>query len=75
MARTQPEKFTDLLGIKFRWPVDGDQLFRSVDPYTDADLNAPGHLKHFLIQEGYKRAADLLVEQSSRSRIDRDALA
>ena len=57
--------FTDLLEIDFRWPKIGDRLFSEVHPAQGgaflADLSDE---RLYRLIEGYKLAADLLVEQA-----------
>ena len=56
--------FTDLLESDFRWPKMGDKLFLEGQPAYGAFLaRHPGERLHHLT-EGYKLAADLLVEQA-----------
>jgi hypothetical protein len=68
------KNFSDLLDPKFRWPAPDDKLFVSTDADTDADLDVRFEAREFLIREGYKNAADLLVEKARESNLDRDSL-
>lgn len=56
--------FTDLLERDFRWPNIGDKLFSQSQPAYGAFLaHHTGERLHHLT-EGYKLAADLLVDQA-----------
>lgn len=56
--------FTDLLETDFKWPKIGDRLFSQTQPAYGAFLaHQPGERLYHLT-EGYKLAADLLVDQT-----------
>jgi hypothetical protein len=74
VPRRQTKNFSDLLDPKFRWPAPDDKLFVSTDANSDADLSPRFEAREFLIREGYKNAADMLVEKSRESNLDRDSL-
>ena len=57
-------KFTDLLEIDFSWPKIGDRLFSEAHPAQGAFLAAHSDERLYRLTEGYKQAADLLVEQT-----------
>lgn len=67
--------FSEILNQEFRWPKLGDQLFLSSNIGLDNAVVAKNSWArmHFMA-EGYKRAADLLVDQAIKSRPDRDFL-
>lgn len=56
--------FTDLLEIDFSWPKMGDRLFSEARPAKGAFLAAHSEDRLYRLTEGYKLAADLLVEQT-----------
>lgn len=67
--------FEELLNADFRWPQDGDNPFTvSKDWFQNATLAQNEFTRLSLMMEGYKKAADLMVEQSVASRADRDYL-
>ena len=55
---------TDLLEIDFSWPKIGDRLFSETHPAQGAFLAAHSDERLYHLTEGYKLAADLLVEQT-----------
>jgi len=73
-SRKGPPDFSQLLNPKLRWPTAGDRLFVSGDRATDADLSATPHNRRWLITEGYKRAADYMVERAEDGTVERDTL-
>lgn len=64
-----------ILTQTFRWPQPGDRLFQ-VSPHWDGNACVADHphSRMVLMMSGYKRAADLMVEQATRQRADRDTL-
>lgn len=56
--------FTDLLELDFRWPKIGDRLFSEGHPVQGAFLTDLSDERLYRLVEGYKLAADLLVEQT-----------
>lgn len=69
-----PKSFADILSTEFRWPRAGDKLFKESDrPHDDAVVGQPyGRL--LIMAEGYKDAADRLVERVKENPIARDFL-
>lgn len=64
-----------MLHTDFRWPQDGDNAFTVSDDWTqNATIAQDKSSRLVLMMEGYKKAADLMVEQSITSRADRDFL-
>jgi len=55
---------TDLLERDFRWPKIGDKLFFEAQPAYGAFLARDSDERLHHLREGYKLAADLLVEQA-----------
>ena len=67
--------FEALLNHPFRWPKAGDTLFQvSSDWNGNAYLADHPHSRMVMMMNGYKRGTDLMVEQASRYRPDRDTL-
>lgn len=56
--------FTDLLEEDFNWPKIGDKLFTNGQPAYGAHLSRHTDDRLHHLTEGYKLAADLLVEQT-----------
>lgn len=68
-------KFEEILDAEFRWPQAGDNPFTASDDWTqNATIAQDKFSRLVLMMEGYKKAADLMVEQSIASRADRDFL-
>lgn len=67
--------FEAILKAPFRWPKAGDKLFQ-ISPAWDGNavLADHPHSRMVLMMSGYKRAADLMVEQATAYRADRDTL-
>jgi len=69
------ENFADILNREFRWPKLGDRAFMASDEWQrNAQVQKGTHARLVIMMTGYKKAADLLVEQSQRSGYDRDTL-
>jgi hypothetical protein len=68
--------FDDLLHQPFRWPAEGDRLFAPSTRRLGDALVGSYSLSSQLygMTQGYKRAADLLVERATVERPDRDFL-
>lgn len=67
--------FEELLNSEFRWPRSGDTPFtRSGDWQRNAYLASDTTTRLVLMMEGYKKAADLMVEQAMSDGADRDFL-
>ena len=66
--------FDAILSQSFRWPKPGDKLFQ-VSPHWDGNAYVADHphSRMVMMMSGYKRGADLMVEQTSY-RPDRDIL-
>ncbi len=67
--------FEAILNQPFRWPKAGDRLFQ-VSPHWDGNacVAEHPHSRMVMMMSGYKRCADLMVEQATRYRPDRDSL-
>ena len=65
----------EILNAEFRWPKQGDKPFVvSDDPYGNAEIAHDGFTRLVLMMDGYKKAADLMVEASRDDRYTRDVL-
>ena len=65
----------DILKTEFRWPRHGDKPFVvSNDPFNNANIADDGLTRLVLMMEGYKEAADLMVEATVDDRYKRDML-
>jgi len=65
----------DILDIEFRWPRQGDKPFVvSNDPLDNTNIAGDGLIRLVLMMEGYKKAADLMVEATADDRYKRDML-
>jgi hypothetical protein len=58
------QTFDALLEEEFLWPTIGDKLFTRCRPAYDAFLARQPDERHYHLTQGYKLAADLLVERS-----------
>ena len=57
--------YTDLLHAKFRWPKIGDRLFLSANEWwQNACVTDGAFSRMVLMEDGFKKAADLLVENA-----------
>jgi hypothetical protein len=65
------KSFEDILNQMFRWPVKGDIPFVEADDLSDNANIADGFARLVLMTEGYKKAADLMVEESERDKAQR----
>ena len=69
------KSFEDLLNTEFRWPRQGDKPFVVADdPYDNANVAEDGFSRLVLMTNGYKKAADLMVEASAGSHVTRSIL-
>lgn len=69
------KSFEELLESDFRWPAPGDRPFVvHDDPHKNANIAENGLTRLVLMIDGYKRAADLMVEESERDQRARDIL-
>jgi hypothetical protein len=67
--------FDDLLRRDFRWPTPGDRLFQAAaNPDANAYVEKQPRQRLFLMTEGYKKAADTLVDEACKDRFERDCL-
>lgn len=58
--------FTDLLNKPFRWPASGDCLFTSAENWwQNAAVAGDTFTRMVLIEDGFKRAAELLVDKAA----------
>lgn len=55
-----------------RWPQDGDKLFVASTWLYDAPVVRDPGERFYRMPMGYKRAADLLIEQAARDLVDRN---
>ena len=69
------KSFEDLLNTEFRWPRLGDRAFVVADdPLEDVNIAEDGFTRLVLMMEGYKKAADLMVQASDNDRPTRATL-
>ena len=69
------KSFEEVLNTKFRWPQQGDKPFVvGDDPFDNANIADDGFTRLVLMKDGYKRAADIMVEASAQDRPTRDIL-
>ena len=69
------KSFEELLNTKFRWPRQGDRPFVVVDdPLENVNIADDGFTRLVLMMEGYKKAADLMVQASANDSPKRAAL-
>ena len=67
--------FEDVLNTEFRWPRQGDTPFVAADdPSDNAEIEDNGFSRLALMTEGYKKAADLMIEVSTADADTRDTL-
>lgn len=67
--------FENILNQRFRWPTSGDRLFgHSASVADDAAISHDPLSRLYDMTEGYKRAADMLIEHGAGNRIDRHYL-
>ena len=67
--------FEDVINHEFRWPRKGDKPFqRSDDWQQNARMEADAPSRMVMMMEGYKRAADLMVERAQQSTVERHYL-
>lgn len=65
----------DILNTEFRWPRQGDNPFiASNNPSDNANIADDGLTRLVLMMDGYKQAADLMVEATQGDRYKRDIL-
>lgn len=69
------KSFEDILDSEFRWPTQGDKPFVvSDDPFDNANIADDRFTRLVLMMDGYKEAADLMVEKSAAHPSTRDTL-
>lgn len=69
------KSFEDILNTEFRWPAQGDKPFvEANDPIDNANIADDGFTRLVHMKEGYKSAADLMVEAVANDRPKRDIL-
>lgn len=67
--------FEDILNTEFRWPAQDDHAFAVADdPFDNANIADDGFTRLCLMIEGYKSAADLMVENATNDQRTRDIL-
>ena len=60
------KSFEEILNAEFRWPRQGDKPFVVADdPHRNAEIANDGFSRLVLMMDGYKKAADLMVEAST----------
>jgi len=65
---TEPETFESILNREMCWPREEDKPFRpSDDKYQNATIDPHGHGRLVLMMNGYKQAADLIVEREQQA--------
>ena len=68
-------KYEDLLYSEFRWPTQDDKPFVvSDDPFDNANIADDEFTRLYLMTEGYKSAADLMVEHAGGDDFTRNTL-
>ncbi len=64
-----------MLNTEFRWPIKGDKPFVVAnDPFDNANIADNEFTRLVLMMDGYKKAADLMVDRSAHDRPIRDTL-
>ena len=67
--------FEDILNSELRWPKQGDKPFTVADdPFDNANIADDSFTRLLLMTDGYKAAADLMVEKARDDRPTRDIL-
>ena len=67
--------FEDILNAEFRWPEPADRPFVVADnPVANASVSEDGFTRLVLMTDGYKEAADLMVQASKGSGLKRSML-
>ncbi len=69
------KSFEEILNTPFRWPTQDDQPFsKAREPDGNAKIAGDGFTRLVLMIEGYKKAADLMVERTIEDWRERDLL-
>jgi len=68
------KSFEEILDTEFRWPKAGDAPFVEAEDQLDNANIADGFARLVLMTEGYKKAADLMVEEAERDTVERSWL-
>jgi hypothetical protein len=72
---TKRKTFDEILNTDFRWPNQGDKPFVVADdPFDNANIADDGFTRLILMMDGYKSAADLMVQAAVDDRRTRDIL-
>jgi hypothetical protein len=59
--------FEEFLGKEFRWPTAGGVPFvEKPDPWENANIADSARARLFLMTEGYRKGADLMVARALR---------
>lgn len=67
--------FEEILGSAFRWLTEGDAPFvADPDPAANASNSADDFTRLIFMTEGYKKAADLMINRAQAEPLDRDYL-
>ncbi|MFB0872679.1 MULTISPECIES: hypothetical protein [unclassified Sphingobium] len=68
-------KFEEILESEFRWPTAGDVPFvAAADAMANANIAKDEFTRLVLMTDGYKKAADLMVEHATSNPAERDYL-
>src|SRR3546814_596199 len=68
-------KFEEIWDSEFRWPTAGDAPFVvAADPHANANIADDEFTRLVLMTDGYKKAADLMVERATNEPTERDYL-
>lgn len=68
-------KFEEILDSQFRWPTAGDAPFVSdPDPTANANIASDDFARFVFMTNGYKKAADLMIDRAHAEPLDRDYL-
>jgi hypothetical protein len=67
--------FEGLLNTEFRWPTEGDTPFVAADdPWENAYVENHTFSRLIFMMEGYKKAADLMVNAANADHVERSYL-
>tara|TARA_R100000935_G_scaffold58090_2_gene93840 strand:+ start:5637 stop:6242 length:606 start_codon:yes stop_codon:yes gene_type:complete len=69
------KSFESLLSTEFRWPAPDDKPFVAADDaLNNANIAADGFMRLVLMKEGYKMAADLMIQAAASDSGSRNTL-
>lgn len=69
-----PTRFENFLGMDFRWPTFVDQALRAAPDISGAEIAQNPLARMVFMADGYKEAADVLVEKAMADRFLRHGL-